>query len=667
MAGVAGTGIEELEAHLSGKRAGRAVADLHRDLDDVPLAEESGYDRLHHQILGGHRGVEERAGAEARVVGERLELPGGERVGEGELDRHAAVVVTLEIGKEECRLDEVFPGRRRSGGSRVRRWRWSSPLTHGGEIHLEAEGDRRPLGHQPAQPGRGGIPAHHSFGQHRVSHHRRRRHRAAHHWEHSTAIESEELHRLGAERIAEPAEADLDRHLRHRPASHDLLEDLGAVAEQRVHRRRLTAEERGEAGGPGERRERIERLVVEGRHDLSGHPLPCPVEGVVGRLHAGPPDFLRPRFDAAGEPLPGDLKPLVRPGNVDDLLLQMKPAVAHDPRAEREAAAVVVADPDPHRPLRPPRLGPVARKELAVLQHLDEGASLVVAGGDDRLEGAPWLGGHRRRGKHEGTLDRGSRGLGVDDFNRVAGLHVGGAVGSGDDKLRPVNAGGELDLRYGLAGDSVGGVLGFEDLPTALPPFWIIRIEAGKGRREPPWLRSTVAPGGGASGGARAGHGEGLEEVAAERLLRLDEAADRERASGRAWLVIERLRRDGERHLGWRAVWAAGLPGLSLHIGLERRVTGTDGPVGGARLARRIGNVGDHPVGEHRQALNRHAPVGLRRKLDGEVSVGIGRGAAAQNPGRARVKRDPGEEPSAPGGEPHLPLDPVADLRAGHW
>ena len=100
---------------------------------------------------------------------------------------------------------------------------------------------------------------------------------------------------------------------------------------------------------------------------------------------------------------------------------------------------------------------------------------------------------------------------------------------------------------------------------------------------------------------------------------------------------------------------------------MERRVAGADGPVGNARLARGIGDVGDHPVGEYRQALDRHAPVGLRRKLDRELSIGIGGGAAAQNPGRAAIERDPRKEPAAPGGEPHLSLDPVTDLRAGHW
>ena len=463
-------------------------------------------------------------------MGERLELPGGERVGEGELDRHAAVVVARQGRQKERRLDEVFPWRRGrgSGGPGAGFRRWASPVAHSGKVHLEAEGDRRPLGHRPAR----GRVSHHRVGHHR----RRHRHRAAHH---PPAVEAEELHRLGAERLAEPAEAHIHRHLRHDPASDDLLEDLGPIAEERVHRGSLAAEQSGEPGGPGERGEGIERLVIKRCHEIHGHPLPCPVEGVVGRLHAGPPDFLRPRLDAAGESLPGDLEPLVCPGDVDHLLLQMEPAVAHHPCPEREAAAVVVADLNPHRPLRPPRLGPVAREELAVLEHLDEDAALVVAGGDNRFEGASRRGLRGRRGEHEGTLDRGCRGLGVDDFNRVAGLHVGGAVGSGDDKLCPVDAGPQFDLRHGLAGDFVGVVLGFEDLLTILPPFWIIWIGRGKRDREPARFSATLGPGDGASGGARAGHGEGRKEVAAERLFWLHEAADRERASGCARLVVE--------------------------------------------------------------------------------------------------------------------------------
>ena len=82
----------------------------------------------------------------------------------------------------------------------------------------------------------------------------------------------------------------------------------------------------------------------------------------------------------------------------------------------------------------------MARKELAVAEHLDEDAALVVAGRDERLERAPRLGGRRRRGEHEGALDRGSGRFWVDDFDRVAGLHVGGAVGSGNDELCPVDA-----------------------------------------------------------------------------------------------------------------------------------------------------------------------------------------------------------------------------------
>ena len=342
----------------------------------------------------------------------------------------------------------------------------------------------------------------------------------------------------------------------------------------------------------------------------------------------------------------------------------MHPAVAHHPRAERETAAVFVANLDPHRPLRPLWLGPVAREELAFLQHLNEDAALVVAGGDERLERAPRLGRHRRRGEHEGALDHGSGGIRVDDLERVAGLHVGGAVGPRDDKFRPVDAGPQFDLRHGLAGDSVGGVLGLEDLLTALPPFGIIRIWVGDRRRDPRWLAATLAPGCRASGGARAGHGEGLEEVAAERLFRLDEAADRERASGRARLVVERLCCDSERHFSRCLVRACGLPGLGLHLGLKRREAGVHGPVGGTRLTGGIGDVGDHSVGEHRQAVDRHTAVGLRRKLDGELSVGIGRGAAAGDPGRAAFEREPGEEPAAPGGKAHLPLDPIADLRS---
>ena len=218
----------------------------------------------------------------------------------------------------------------------------------------------------------------------------------------------------------------------------------------------------------------------------------------------------------------------------------MKPAVAHHPGPQREAAAVLVANLDPHRPLRPPRLGPVARKELAVLQHLDEGAALVVAGGDDRLEGAPWLGGRCRGGEHEGPLDHGSRRFGGDDFNRVAGPHVGGTVGPSDDKLCTVDAGPEFDLRHRLAGDSVGGVFGFEDLLATLPALGIIWIGRGKRDREPARFSATLGPARGATDGAGTGHGEGREEVAAERLLWLHEAADRECASGRARLVIKR-------------------------------------------------------------------------------------------------------------------------------
>ena len=217
----------------------------------------------------------------------------------------------------------------------------------------------------------------------------------------------------------------------------------------------------------------------------------------------------------------------------------MEPAVAHHPSPQREAAAVVVADLDPHRPLRPPRLGPVARKQLAVAEHLDEDPALVVASGNERLERAPRLGRHCRRGEHEGALDRGSRRFWVDDFNRVAGLHVGGAVGSGDDKLCPVDAGPQFDLCHGLAGDAVGGDIKLEDFLTALPAFWIIWIGRGKRDREPARFSATLGPGDGASGGARAGHGEGRKEVAAERLFWLHEAADRERASGCARLVVE--------------------------------------------------------------------------------------------------------------------------------
>ena len=49
-------------------------------------------------------------------MGEALELPGRERVGERELDRHDAVLAARKRRQEERRLDEVFARRRGRGG-----------------------------------------------------------------------------------------------------------------------------------------------------------------------------------------------------------------------------------------------------------------------------------------------------------------------------------------------------------------------------------------------------------------------------------------------------------------------------------------------------------------------------------------------------------------------
>jgi hypothetical protein len=116
-----GAGVGERELHGAREPPGGGVADFDWDLHDVPLAEKPGHDRLDHQVFCRHACIHDRSAAERRVVGEALELPGRERVGQRELDRHDAVLVTRKRWQKERRLDEVLPRRRRGGCGRDRR------------------------------------------------------------------------------------------------------------------------------------------------------------------------------------------------------------------------------------------------------------------------------------------------------------------------------------------------------------------------------------------------------------------------------------------------------------------------------------------------------------------------------------------------------------------
>ena len=110
-------GVCERERHAASEPTGRGVAHLHGNLHDVAFAEESRHHRLHHQGFCRHAAIDDRAAAKACVVGEALELPGGERVWQRELDRDVAVLVRRERRQKERRLDHVFPWGRSCRGS----------------------------------------------------------------------------------------------------------------------------------------------------------------------------------------------------------------------------------------------------------------------------------------------------------------------------------------------------------------------------------------------------------------------------------------------------------------------------------------------------------------------------------------------------------------------
>ena len=251
-------------------------------------------------------------------MGESLELPGGERVGERELDREDAVLVRRERRQKERRLDQVFSRGRGCRGRRLARRLVGAicrfvlldllaVLTRGPPL-LKAVHCRRILRQAFRRRGRG---------------HRHRVGFAEGHAPHHAATKPSAY--PAAEWRAKRSTELAIRQLRHlhkagREAAEDLVEAFAGVREGEVQPARLAAEEAHQpVAGPLVRGERIERLVVKSSHHLGEHRCRRPRDRISNAGNLGPPDLLRTWLQPTRESFPRDRQFLVGPGHIDRL------------------------------------------------------------------------------------------------------------------------------------------------------------------------------------------------------------------------------------------------------------------------------------------------------------------------------------------------------------
>ena len=116
---------------------------------------------------------------------------------------------------------------------------------------------------------------------------------------------------------------------------------------------------------------------------------------------------------------------------------------------------------------------------------------------------------------------------------------------------------------------------------------------------------------------------EKLVAVAAGTLVRLPEPIDLHGAFGRLRRIVQA---SGCSMLD-RHFLVGRLPRVGAIMEAFKAVKPTrTHALGGACLARAVGDIGIDCEMEHRFVLLRHLGVGLRSELDGEFAVGVGRG-----------------------------------------
>ncbi len=103
-------GVLDVEAHEAVERPRRGVVEHHPQRGAIPFAQEAGQVGTDHEVFDGARLAVVGAGAEVTGQAVHPEAPRGDRVGNGELDRGAAVARGHQVRLPERGLREVGAG-----------------------------------------------------------------------------------------------------------------------------------------------------------------------------------------------------------------------------------------------------------------------------------------------------------------------------------------------------------------------------------------------------------------------------------------------------------------------------------------------------------------------------------------------------------------------------
>ena len=583
-------------------------------------------------------------------MGEPLELPGGERVGQRKLDCHDAFLVAHKRREKEGRLGEIFPrGRGGCGG-------WGRRRRLGGLL-VAVGGRTGAFGQHAFRLCRCGV-GHRHRGRGR-GRHLHRHHAPPPHPHHGAPKAIKTAAGGRAEEVTKLRIGNSDALIAGLPRAENRIEWERAIREGDLRAAPFAAKQTPQAiARPLVRRERVERLVVEDRQHLGDDGSRGPGQRIGHALDSCSPDFRGGRLEPPRKPLPLDRELLVGPRYVDHALLAMEPAIADEPGRHGEATAAVIGGRKHNRPLRFARRGPESLEEFAGLRDLHERPAGRVAGADDcgKLLGrgdALLLRLHRERSLHEVTV--GCRIDHLDDGLRGDGGRV---ARSGQRECSPVDPCRQTGLEQCLARCLIGRGRHGHDLFAVGPGPRVGGIGRAVRARQSRRLRPPAPQ--------RPRHRDGatIVEITARHLGRLHEPADRERAGSCVGLAIKRCR--GEREIdSGLAVFTDSLPVADGQRRLGVGIPGRHPSFVTAGLATGIGHVGHHPIGEHRQAVAGHAAVGHGGKADRKTSIVVGDdGAAGDLTGRA-VKRQPRKDPAAPDRKPHFAFDPPLHLRAG--
>ena len=103
-----GHSIDELQSCHSRARTVAKIGHPHGKIGHIPLAQESRHIGLHHDLLLRHHPFVEQSVIDHPVVSQALQIPGGDTVGQGEIQRHGSQAVGHQIREEESRLIKIL-------------------------------------------------------------------------------------------------------------------------------------------------------------------------------------------------------------------------------------------------------------------------------------------------------------------------------------------------------------------------------------------------------------------------------------------------------------------------------------------------------------------------------------------------------------------------------